>query len=100
MLVPDLVKHLVFARELQLGWGFRFGHVGRELNGATRYSKSLVQEALIGKRRKKAGGPARKAQPRLGWFNLPVQVSIQDDEMTDFWVVRFWLAKFLAVQSF
>ena len=42
MLVPDLVKHLVFARELQLGWGFRFGHVGRELNGATRYSKSLV----------------------------------------------------------
>ena len=67
MLVPDLVKHLVFARELQLGWGFRFGHVGRELNGATIYSKSLVQEPLIGKRRKKAGGPARKGQSRCGW---------------------------------
>ena len=57
MLVPDLVKHLVFTRELELGRGFSFGHIGWELHGATRYSKSLVQEALIGKRRKKAGGP-------------------------------------------
>ena len=54
MLVPDLVKHLVLTRELELGGGFRFGHVRREFNSATRYAKGLVQEALIGQRRKKA----------------------------------------------
>ena len=54
MLVPDLVEHLVFTRELELGWGFCFGHVRRKLNSATRYSKCFVQEAFIGERRKKA----------------------------------------------
>ena len=72
VLVPDLVKHLVFARQLELGWGFRFCYVRRELNGATRYSKCLVQEAFIGERRKKTWRPARKGQPRLRGYNLPV----------------------------
>ena len=60
MLVPDLVKHLVLTRELELGRGFRFGHVRREFNGATRYTKGLIQESLIGQRRQKARGPGVK----------------------------------------
>ena len=54
MLVPDLVKHLVFAGELELGWGFSFRHFGGEFHSAARYAESLVQEALVGKRREEA----------------------------------------------
>ena len=67
VLVPDLVKHLVFAGELELGWGFSFRHFGREFHGAARYAESLVQEALVGKRREEAWSPERKVnQKKVG----------------------------------